>query len=105
MDRRNGIYPPGSWEELVSNIDHIEETLDPKTGGLKRVAYIHWCDGDDPVHTRHDLTTLYKKCPQKMLVYYESHLVFRNTAAPGAQDELEGESAASFENDDGELED
>jgi chromobox protein 1 len=84
----------------VSNIDHIQEVLDPKTGGVKRMAFIHWNDGDDPLHTRHDLMTLYKKCPQKMLRYYESHLVFRNSSAPGAEDEAEA-MAGSFENGDG----
>lgn len=76
--RANDKYPSGSWEDYIAGIDYIEETVDARTGQLVRNAYVHWSDGKHPVHTKHSLATMYKKCPQKMLRYYESHLVFRN---------------------------
>lgn len=65
--------PPGSWEHDVSHVDTVEESLDPKTGGLERFAYLVW---NNQKKTQHPLKHVYQKCPQKMLQYYESHLVF-----------------------------
>lgn len=65
--------PPGSWEHDVSHIDTVEEQRDPKTGDLIRYAYLVW---NNQKKTQHPLKHVYQKCPQKMLVYYESHLVF-----------------------------
>ncbi|KAF1945142.1 hypothetical protein EJ02DRAFT_339340, partial [Clathrospora elynae] len=67
--------PPGSWEHDVSHIDTVEETKDPKTGELGRFAYLVW---NNQQKTQHPLKHVYQKCPQKMLQYYESHLVFTN---------------------------
>ncbi|KAL7775772.1 hypothetical protein CFE70_009616 [Pyrenophora teres f. teres 0-1] len=69
--------PPGSWEHDVSHIDTVEEKADPKTGELGRFAYIVWLNHQK---TQHPLKHVYQKCPQKMLEYYESHLVFTNNA-------------------------
>ncbi|ORX99623.1 hypothetical protein BCR34DRAFT_576483 [Clohesyomyces aquaticus] len=65
--------PLGSWENDVDYIDTVEESLDSKTGHLERFAYLVWANGKK---TQHPLQHVYRKCPQKMLVYYESHLVF-----------------------------
>ena len=65
-DRRAARFPPGSWENLVTKIDCIQEVPDPRTGEIKRNAYIHWNDGLQPQHTRHPLHVLHQKCPQKV---------------------------------------
>ncbi|OSS47083.1 hypothetical protein B5807_09830 [Epicoccum nigrum] len=65
--------PPGSWEHDVSHIDTVEENIDPKTGKDTRYAYLVW---NNQKKTQHPLKHIYTKCPQKMLQYYESHLVF-----------------------------
>jgi len=68
--------PAGSWENEVVDVDTIEEVLDAADGIMKRHAYVVWNNGNK---TRHLLKVLNLKCPQKMLQYYESHLVFRPT--------------------------
>jgi len=65
--------PPGSWEHDVSHIDTVEQNVDPKTGKDTRFAYLVW---NNQKKTQHPLKHIYTKCPQKMLQYYESHLVF-----------------------------
>ena len=67
--------PPGSWEDEVSYVDTVEEQKDPQTGTKKRYAYLVWVNQKK---TQHPLPNVYQKCPQKMLEYYESHLVFSN---------------------------
>ncbi|KAF2494672.1 hypothetical protein BU16DRAFT_45155 [Lophium mytilinum] len=63
--------PQGLWEELVISVESVEQTTDAKTGGPKLMGYIMW---NDERKTQHTLSLLYKKCPQKMLQYYERHL-------------------------------
>ncbi|KAJ4371841.1 hypothetical protein N0V86_008395 [Didymella sp. IMI 355093] len=65
--------PPGSWEHDVSHIDTVEQSIDPRTGKDAKFAYIVW---NNQKKTQHPLKHIYTKCPQKMLQYYESHLVF-----------------------------
>ncbi|KAF2472474.1 uncharacterized protein BDR25DRAFT_283918 [Lindgomyces ingoldianus] len=65
--------PPGSWENDVEYVDTVEESIDNKTGQLARFAYLVWTNQKK---TQHPLKHCYRKCPQKMLEYYESHLVF-----------------------------
>lgn len=62
--------PSGSWEEHIANIDTIEKS----TKGL--VCFVHWSNGNK---SQHDLNVIYKKCPQKMLSFYEQHLVFKQS--------------------------
>ena len=57
--------PSGSWENDVLAIDTIESNKD----GLQ--VYLHWEDGKK---SKHAIETIYKKCPQKMLRFYEQHL-------------------------------
>jgi len=65
--------PPGSWEHDVNHVDTVEEQKDPVTGKKARYAYLVWVNQKK---TQHPLPHVYLKCPQKMLEYYESHLVF-----------------------------
>lgn len=77
--------PPGSWEHDVSHIDTVEQSKDPKTGKEVKFAYIVW---NNQKKTQHPLRHIYTKCPQKMLLYYESHLVFTTNDTNGqAMDE------------------
>lgn len=55
--------PPGSWENDVSHIDTVEESPNPKTGGLERFAYLVW---NNQKKTQHPLQHIYRKCPQKV---------------------------------------
>ncbi|KAH3914196.1 hypothetical protein HBI56_052130 [Parastagonospora nodorum] len=68
--------PHGSWEDDVDYIDTVEEKVDPRTGELSKFAYLVW---KNDKKTQHPLKHIYQKCPQKMLLYYESHLVFTQT--------------------------
>ncbi|XMA17361.1 hypothetical protein WAI453_010152 [Rhynchosporium graminicola] len=60
--------PTGSWEDAVVAIDACEGS----EGSV--VVYLTWKDG---YKTQHPLAQVYKRCPQKMLHFYESHLVFK----------------------------
>ncbi|KAG4420056.1 hypothetical protein IFR04_006815 [Cadophora malorum] len=60
--------PTGSWEDAVVAIDACEGT----EGSV--VVYLTWKGGHK---TQHPLAQVYKRCPQKMLHFYESHLVFK----------------------------
>ncbi|KAF2136458.1 uncharacterized protein K452DRAFT_292378 [Aplosporella prunicola CBS 121167] len=66
--------PAGSWEEHVQHIDTIEEEPNPKTGHPERYAFVVW---NNKHKSRHQLSVLNHKCPQKMLAYYEQHLYFK----------------------------
>ncbi|TID20661.1 hypothetical protein E6O75_ATG05425 [Venturia nashicola] len=84
--------PHGTWENNVIDIDTIEEVWDEQAGKSLRYAYVMWDNGRK---TRHVLSTLNQKCPQKMLHYYESHLsVFRQ-----ADSINNGQTAAKAEKD------
>ncbi|EPY53468.1 chromodomain protein Swi6 [Schizosaccharomyces cryophilus OY26] len=57
------------WEDLVASIDTIERKDD---GTLE--IYLTWKNG---AVSHYPSTITNKKCPQKMLQFYESHLTFR----------------------------
>lgn len=69
--------PEGSWEEHVSRVSSIiEETNPAMLKGIKGrskdlFGLLEWNDGRK---TQHPLDTLRRKCPQRLLDYYESHL-------------------------------
>jgi chromobox protein 1 len=64
-----GFTPPsGNWEEVVEGIDACEGT------DGKPIVYITWKTGQK---SQHPLAQVYKRCPQKMLQFYEKHLVFK----------------------------
>ncbi|KAI9672972.1 MAG: hypothetical protein M1817_003136 [Caeruleum heppii] len=60
--------PKGSWEKEISSVDTIEQD----DRGFH--VYLQWNNGRK---TRHPIEVTYEKCPQKMLHFYEQHLVFR----------------------------
>ncbi len=57
--------PTGSWEEHVTGIDACEGNDN------NVVVYLTWKGGHK---SQHPLAAVYKRCPQKMLKFYESHL-------------------------------
>ncbi|KAJ4298972.1 hypothetical protein N0V90_004216 [Kalmusia sp. IMI 367209] len=65
--------PPGSWEDDVDHVDTVEQRMDPRTGRQEKFGYLVW---KHHVKTQHPLPLIFKKCPQKMLAYFEAHLVF-----------------------------
>ncbi|KAF2398690.1 hypothetical protein EJ06DRAFT_531793 [Trichodelitschia bisporula] len=83
--------PNGSWEDHVLNVDVIEDNRDPTTAERSLYAYVIWHHGKK---TRHPINTLRYKCPQKLLSYYEQHLVFKSTAS---DDGVEGVNPESIE--------
>ncbi|KAK2771574.1 heterochromatin protein one [Colletotrichum kahawae] len=58
--------PSGSWEEDVESIDACQDEV---TGAL--VIYLNWKNGQK---TKHPTEVVYKRCPQKMLRFYEKHI-------------------------------
>ncbi|TVY59570.1 Chromatin-associated protein swi6 [Lachnellula suecica] len=60
--------PTGNWEEQIIAIDACEG------GEGSVVVYLTWKGGHK---TQHPLSQVYKRCPQRMLKFYESHLVFK----------------------------
>lgn len=60
--------PTGNWEEQIVAIDACEG------GEGAVVVYLTWKGGHK---TQHPLSQVYKRCPQRMLKFYESHLVFK----------------------------
>ncbi|CAI6331991.1 unnamed protein product [Periconia digitata] len=79
--------PKGSWETEVDYVETVEELADPTTGKYQRFAYLRWSNRKK---TQHPLAHVYQKCPQKMLHYYESHLVFNHDEP---NDRANGDSA------------
>ncbi|KAI5807418.1 hypothetical protein DFH27DRAFT_523063 [Peziza echinospora] len=63
--------PAGSWEDEIQAIDTIEKT----EKGL--ICYIQWGNGKK---SQHEVHTVYKKAPQRMLKFYEQHLVFKESS-------------------------
>lgn len=55
--------PHGTWENNVTGVDTIEEVFDDEQGRKSRFAYVMWDNGRK---TRHVLSTLNQKCPQKV---------------------------------------
>lgn len=80
--RRNGVHPAettppatvksqwsppaGSWEDEIESIDACEDE-----GSGKLMVYLIWKNGRK---TKHATPVIYKKCPQKMLHFYERHV-------------------------------
>ncbi|KAF1984901.1 hypothetical protein K402DRAFT_395269 [Aulographum hederae CBS 113979] len=67
--------PKGMWENDILAVDTVEEYPDPETGDMVRYVFVVWNNGNK---SRHPLTVINQKCPQKMLQYYEQHLVFKH---------------------------
>ncbi|KAI8710619.1 Chromo domain-containing protein [Fusarium sp. LHS14.1] len=58
--------PSGLWEDEIEMISACEEDDDGKL-----IVYLIWKNGQK---TKHDTKVIYKKCPQKMLQFYEAHV-------------------------------
>ncbi|KAJ4177509.1 hypothetical protein NW767_015106, partial [Fusarium falciforme] len=58
--------PSGLWEDEIERIDACEEDDNGKL-----IVYLIWKNGQK---TKHDTEIIYKKCPQKMLQFYEDHV-------------------------------
>lgn len=65
--------PAGSWEEHVASIDACH---DENTGKL--VVYLTWKNGNK---TQHGTETIYTRCPQQMLRFYERHVKIVKTTS------------------------
>ncbi|KAI9645105.1 hypothetical protein NHQ30_005839 [Ciborinia camelliae] len=62
--------PSGSWEDDVVTIEAMEGP------NAEVIVYLTWKGG---AKSQHSLHQVYKRCPQKMLSFYERHLVFKKT--------------------------
>jgi chromobox protein 1 len=62
------VPPTGSWEDAVQGIDACEGT----DGNV--MVFLQWASGHK---TQHPLEQVYKRCPQKVCITFESH---HNTA-------------------------
>ncbi|KAL1877325.1 hypothetical protein VTK73DRAFT_8778 [Phialemonium thermophilum] len=58
--------PAGSWEDEIASLDACE---DEETHKL--MVYLTWKNGH---RTQHETSVIYKRCPQKMLQFYERHV-------------------------------
>ncbi|KAG5999098.1 hypothetical protein E4U54_002066 [Claviceps lovelessii] len=58
--------PAGSWEDEIATIDACQGQ-----GSGRLTVFLIWKNGKK---TRHDTSIIYKKCPQKMLQFYERHV-------------------------------
>ncbi|KAJ6436769.1 High-osmolarity-induced transcription protein 1 [Purpureocillium lavendulum] len=66
--------PAGSWEDEIDSISGFDD----ENGG-KLTVYLAWKNGKK---TQHPTAVVYGKCPQKMLQWYEKHVVIiRNAGA------------------------
>ncbi|KAI1134107.1 heterochromatin protein one [Hypoxylon sp. FL0543] len=71
--------PVGSWEDDVESIDACH---DENTGKL--IVYLTWKNGHK---SQHDTQVVYKRCPQKMLQFYERHVKIVMSSDGGVKDE------------------
>ncbi|KAI1411042.1 heterochromatin protein one [Hypoxylon sp. FL1857] len=71
--------PAGSWEEDVESIDACHDEISGKL-----IVYLTWKNGQK---TQHDTQIVYKRCPQKMLQFYERHVKIVMSSDGGVKDE------------------
>lgn len=68
------VLPSGSWEDQVLRVHTVLEEDDPnalKKGGRTLLGLVEW---EGQRKTQHPLHVLRRRCPQKLLDYYEAHL-------------------------------
>nr|POF04515.1 chromo domain-containing protein 2 [Quercus suber] len=85
------ILPSGQWEAEVTRISSVLEEEVPAAGGKGKMAkrltvFVLWNSGQK---TQHLMSQIRRKCPQKLLDYYEQHLVFKNDIVDGNVDDGE----------------
>ncbi|KAK3073437.1 hypothetical protein LTR53_005015 [Teratosphaeriaceae sp. CCFEE 6253] len=76
------IMPLGSWDDHVLRVTSIVEEIIPSAKGAKGgekekkelTGLLDWNDGGPK--TQHKMKVLRQKVPQRLLDYYEQHLVF-----------------------------
>ncbi|KAJ6436619.1 chromobox protein 1 [Purpureocillium lavendulum] len=73
--------PAGSWEDEIDSITGFDD----ENGG-KLTVYLAWKNGKK---TRHTTTVVHSKCPQKMLQWYEKHVVIIRGAGANLPEETE----------------
>jgi len=67
--------PPTSWESWEDKVDLIEAVEQRQvTGKRELVVHLLWKTGSRTEHLARDV---HRRCPQKLLDFYESHLIFR----------------------------
>ncbi|KAI9781750.1 MAG: hypothetical protein M1839_005743 [Geoglossum umbratile] len=72
VERDHWEPPKGSWENDVQTVDTIEQDR----RGLQ--VYLQWNNGHKSTHA---IDIAKKKCPMKLLDFYEQHLVFKQGGA------------------------
>lgn len=76
--------PLGSWEAHIQKVMAIIEKDEVEgKGGQILVAVVEWRSGRK---TEHRMAVLRRKCPQKLLDYYEQHLSVYATVACGRRE-------------------
>ncbi|KAH7117190.1 chromo domain-like protein [Dactylonectria estremocensis] len=70
--------PSGSWEDEIETIGACEEDDNGKL-----IVYLIWKNGQK---TKHETQIIYKKCPQKMLQFYEKHVKIIGTEKNAMRD-------------------
>ncbi|KAF1809773.1 hypothetical protein P152DRAFT_461155 [Eremomyces bilateralis CBS 781.70] len=75
--------PKGSWEKEIVSIDTLEEQRNTKNGENQVYGFVVWNNGQK---SKYLLETLKGKCPQKLIEYFEQHLVFRHNGANEGND-------------------
>ncbi|KAK0278617.1 hypothetical protein LTR35_004316 [Friedmanniomyces endolithicus] len=89
VDAKARVMPLGSWDDLVLRVTSIVEevALVKGSGGKKGeeerelVGLLEW--KKEGQKTQHKMRTLRQKVPQRLLDYYEQHLVFTSAENDG----------------------
>lgn len=63
--------PSGSWETHIKRVSSILEEDEEKGKRRQLIGLVEW---EDSRKTQHKMEVLRRKCPQKLLNYYEQHL-------------------------------
>ncbi|KAK0807256.1 hypothetical protein LTR75_006640 [Friedmanniomyces endolithicus] len=87
VDAKARVMPLGSWDDLVLRVTSIVEQVatvkESDSGGARKkgeeeielVGLLEWKKGEQK-KTQHKMRLLRQKVPQRLLDYYEQHLVF-----------------------------
>ncbi|KAJ5612488.1 hypothetical protein N7510_005682 [Penicillium lagena] len=84
----NWVSKAKNWENQVDSVDTI--VRDPDTDTL--FAFLKWTNGKQ---TKVSIQSCYENCPQKMLKFYESHLVFKDENKDENNDEMNGNTVTN----------
>ncbi|KAK4539904.1 hypothetical protein LTR36_009946 [Oleoguttula mirabilis] len=95
------VLPQGTWDTDVLRVTSIIEESVPVSGDTKGrgrekeskelIGLLEW--RDSAAKTQHKMKVLRQKVPQRLLDYYEQHLVFTHTADELKQQQQEEEEA------------